>query len=646
MAAASLACLALGSWAAAQDARAPKAKPGPEAKPAAAESTKAAAAAPNYGDLIKQAGENFAPLTDKEVAAAKSRLAAAVRKLNAYLDNNGPHGAGWKKYFGWEDLTAQLAAGAKPNVSTLLKIRGKFFADHEGLDWPIYANVGDRLSEYIDVVGYSSAQDQKALYAAQLKSLGEDLDAYGKKPTELGAFAIGARLGYLKATGRANELVAAVHNNLSQNNLDIQASEALVAAGLSRDIDQTTPIYDYILGANISGTGRTVGKLNVELAESEKAALIKTKMIATVNSNTVGQKGPATVWSKGTTSVRATKPLKFTGERLTTEPASVSATTSTEFQGLSVRPRFLQKAAWRKAYKSKPTAEYIAARHAEWRVQEKMDSEARETIAETNKKIDDRFRLSLLRLRAYPQSLAVKSNTERISITALQADGSQLAAPTAAPKLDGDSDLAVRVHETMLNNLAARTLAGNTYNDEQLKAALKDITGKVPKELEDSEDKDPWSITFTKVRPIIFEFDGEHFSLTIQGSDYTSGDREYKEMNIAVKYKMEKTDKGSKLTRVGEIQFAPPGHEPGKTLSAQQIALRTILQKKLKNAFKPVIESDGLQLGGKFKDVGKLRLTQLASDAGWLTLAWKLPSQQAAATADASKAKASEVVSK
>ena len=39
-----------------------------------------------------------------------------------------------------------------------------------------------------------------------------------------------------------------------------------------------------------------------------------------------------------------------------------------------------QNIAWRKAYQSKGSAEYVAARHAEWRVQEKMDAEAGESV--------------------------------------------------------------------------------------------------------------------------------------------------------------------------------------------------------------------------------------------------------------------------
>ena len=625
-----IACLALGPSAKAQDAPAPT-------KPAA-KAPEAAATAPNYSELISAASEHFAPLTDKDVAAAKGQLQASADKLSDYLDNEGPHGAGWKKYLVWEDLSAQLADGAKPSLKALTKVRDKFVADYAGLDFPVYAEVGDDLTRYIEIVRYSSAEDQKAVYDAQLKALATDLENYAKKPTELGAYAIGARVGYLDATGQATELAAAIRSNLSRTNLHIQTSAELVDAGMSKDINQEDPIYDNILGVSISGTGHTVGKLKMSFVENDDAAEIQTNMVATVTSNTVGSKGPATVWARGTTNVTASLPLKFSGDRLEAEPSQASASTSTEILGIATKPKFLQKAAWRKAYKSKYCAEQIAAQHAEWRVQEKMDAEARKTIGDANDKLDAKFRLPLLRLRAYPQDLAVSTTADRLSIAALQADSRQIAAPNVAPKLIDGSDLAVRVHETMLNNLAARTLAGNTYTDDQLKETLKELTGKVPEELANKEDQDPWSITFTKVRPMIFGFDGEHFSMTIQGSKYTSGEKEYKSMNISVKYKVEMTDKGSKLTRIGEIQFAPPGHKPGKTLSAGQIALRTILQKRLKNAFKPVIESDGLKLPGKFEKVGKLRLVQLGSNAGWLTLAWKMPPQPVAAATDTAAA--------
>ncbi|MCG8583608.1 MAG: hypothetical protein MI757_02740 [Pirellulales bacterium] len=598
----------------------------------------------SIAELSQEAAKNFAPLTDAELAEAKSRLKESVAKLNTYLDENGENGVGWKKYFGWPELQEQLADDATPSLKTLTKIRGKFVADEEGLDWPIYADVGDDLIRYADIVRYSAAEDQKVVFDAQLKALADDLDKYKAQPTELGAFAIGARLGYLDATGQADKLVRAIRKDLSKTNLFVQTSAAFVDASMSKDVDQTHPLTDFILGTSISGTTRMIGRLSAGLADSKDSAVIQTKMIGTVHSDTVGHKGPATIWTKGTTSVDATMPLRFTGDRLTPEAPSATCSTSTEFQGLCTRPKFLQNAAWRRAYQSKGSAEYVAARHAETRVENRMAAQGEEAADEANRKLDAKFRLPLLRLRAYPETMAVSSTTDHLTIAAIQADGSQIAAPTEAPNLEDGSDLAVRVHETMLNNLTARVLAGNTYTDEELKETLKNLTGKVPEELQDNEDKDPWSITFTKVRPMICGFDDEHFTLVIQGSKYTSGEKEYKSMNISVKYKMEKTDKGSKLTRVGEIQFAPPGHKPGKTLSAGQIALRTILQKKLKNVFKPVIESDGLEFSGRLKKVGKLRLSQLASDDGWMTLAWKLPAKPAdessTASAEAANTKA------
>jgi hypothetical protein len=110
--------------------------------------------------------------------------------------------------------------------------------------------------------------------------------------------------------------------------------------------------------------------------------------------------------------------------------------------------------------------------------------------------------------------------------------------------------------------------------------------------------------------------------VTIRGQQYTSGNREFKAMNVSATYKIERTPVGVKLLRQGELVILPPRHRPGQTLTSAQVTLRTLLRKRFDTLLEPEIVSQGLELPGKWKKLGKLSLAHLDCNQGWLVLAW------------------------
>ena len=63
-------------------------------------------------------------------------------------------------------------------------------------------------------------------------------------------------------------------------------------------MDEVTPVKDVILGTNISGTGRTVGKVDLQLVPTDDKAILDTVLSGKVHSRTVGHNGPATIHSQ------------------------------------------------------------------------------------------------------------------------------------------------------------------------------------------------------------------------------------------------------------------------------------------------------------------------------------------------------------
>ena len=80
-----------------------------------------------------------------------------------------------------------------------------------------------------------------------------------------------------------------------------------------------------------------------------------------------------------------------------------------------------------------------------------------------------------------------------------------------------ENDLAVQVHESLVNNFAAALLSGVTLKEEDVQKQAIDLLGKLPEQLKSEEDRDPWSITFAKIRPVTIKFADNGFQVTIRG---------------------------------------------------------------------------------------------------------------------------------
>ncbi len=571
-------------------------------------------------DAILASESKFRPLTDADVAADKAALETATAKLDRFLKISGANGAAWREYLHWSDLQTQLKS-ATVDLSVLKSVQKQFRADQNGLEMPVYSDVAAALDRYI--TDAEAPQDLKAQFAEQLKGLSDELRLFDKDRSQERAAAVGARLGWLQNTRQVDPLTRVVRGKISHPNLQVAASGRLVGAGIAQPVDETLPVTDVILGTDISGTARTVGKIDVELVPSANKAMLDAMLEGTAHSKTVGYNGPAAIHANGTTNVRSRKRLVIDERGLTSYPATATAVTRTQIAGVAAgNGGIVQRIATKKVYESKSEAEVIGARHAADRVRHRVDAQVLEQLSKAQNDYLQKIRNPLIRRREFPSLLKFRTTTENMFVTALQANASQLAALSEAPQVDGEHDLVVRVHESMVNNLADALLSGVTWKEADVQAKVIELRGSLPEQLKSDNDKDPWSITFANSKPVVVKFNESGFQVTIRGQKYTSGERDFRAMNITANYKVEISGNGSRAIRQGDLVIVPPNFAPGKTLSTQQITLKTLLQKRFGKLFEPEMKSDGLVLPGKWREAGRLDLKHFSSDVGWLAMAW------------------------
>ncbi len=584
----------------------------------------------------KDAGKNFAPIAAQDVATAKAELQAATADLDALLKRSLPdYDAGWRKFLRWDDLQTQLRAEG-PDTKTAEAVLDKFASNTAGLETPRFSRVRRALRNYLDLATAAADAKLQETYGTQVTELATRLEAYDKTSSGDDALAINRALGWLRRGRQAPQLVDAVQQKYGKPNIYGSVSQHFLAAAIEDNIDQTQDVNDNILGTRLFGTAHMTGRTRVELQPSEQQAQFDIYLTGQAMSNNIGYNGPVTIYSTGATSISGRKSLYVKEQGLSDSPAAASCDTNSNIYSIAAKCGLIEKVAWKKAGQQQGKAEVIASDHAAVRVQGQMDAQAATLVANANRDYQEKIRTPLARRDGLPRQLRFCSQSDKIQVISLQQSPIQLGAPSDPPAPKAAYDLTLQAHESGVVNYGETILGGVTLTDERLEKIIRDdLAAEVPEELKITPDKDPWSITFTNEVPVRAVFGEGTLSLAIRGRKFTRGEQGINEpIEISALYKIEKTDKGSKLTRQGDVAVKFLNRE---RLGAPQIAFKTFLTRKFEALFKAEIVGEGVTLRGQLAKAGKLQIQEISTGKGWAVLGWNLipPATPGVAVVDA-----------
>jgi hypothetical protein len=410
----------------------------------------------------------------------------------------------------------------------------------------------------------------------------------------------------------------------------MSVDERLLSSAVNRVVDRVSPVNEVVLGTPVRGTGHTSGMVLLDFIPSSQQAVTQLSFQATNLANTRSTKGPVTVCSEGVTELSARKRIYVDDERLWADQTIATASTKTRVTGLGIKSRFgknfIRRIATKKVSEMKPKIEAISGRRAQERVRREFEAETANAIGEASRDYEQKFRQPLKVRGWYPELLRMSTTKDKLAVVGRKALRDQIAAFTNPPEVDSDAVLSVRVHETLVNNASEITLAGRTITQEFVEEQLKERDGELPESLTSDPDQPPWSITFAKRKPVEINASNGRIKLTVRGSRYTSGDREFPAMDISVAYRIETNANTIRLVRDGEVQIYPPGFIPGgeKKLSVSETSLRRILQKRFGKVFKENVTVDPLELPDQLAAAGPLPMEQFeARKDGWMAIGWR-----------------------
>lgn len=567
-----------------------------------------------------------APTAD-QLTASREKLQTALSKLDTYLARGGAATVqGWHTYLELPKLQAQLSAKNYPEPAVLRDVLHNFYQNKVGLERAPFVAVREALRAYADQAALVEEKDLKVAIETRLDDLTKLLAAFQATGSDADAVAIGQHFDRLRGDASGEALAQAIRSHYMQPNFYLFASQRLASAGVKEQVNDVSPVHENILDTDIRGTAHTVGQVSLRTVPSSQKAIMDILMSGQAYSRNVGRNGPVTIYTNGLTNLSAYKRVVFDETGLHAQPAVAVAETNNTVTGIGAKLKIVRKIAEKQIAAKSGQADLIASQRAERRLERRIDAQASDMLAKTQDVFDNKFRLPLLRKGHFPEQLKLSTTADGFRVVALHATSSRLGSPSEPPKLVGQHDLAIRIHESLAGNAGETILGGLTLTDEKLAELLQETTGNVPEELRITEDKDPWSITFSDVRPISVVFTGNTVTIAIHGKRFTRGDQEIKRnMLISAKYKLEPSGNGSKLTREGDVNVEYVDIKG--QLSISQVGFKTFLRSKFSSLFKPEIANDGLKLPGRWERAGKLVLRQMEADKGWLTLGWEQPEE-------------------
>jgi hypothetical protein len=231
----------------------------------------------------------------------------------------------------------------------------------------------------------------------------------------------------------------------------------------SQTVRQAGAVDDVILGTHIEGKSQTDGQTRLILEPNDNRIALSVEIIGTVHSQTVGHNGRATMNYLSASTFHARKAIAMGDAGITTEASVASAPThqwatsiTTNLPGLF--GRIAERVAWRRVARSQAEADAIVSQHTAASIRRGFDRSMDERVAAAQAVIRDQ--LATLKIESGSSHARYRTTPDCIEITLVRNNASpeELA---VLPAIEGNPQIALRVHRSILGLSLAKQLAGN-----------------------------------------------------------------------------------------------------------------------------------------------------------------------------------------
>jgi hypothetical protein len=224
----------------------------------------------------------------------------------------------------------------------------------------------------------------------------------------------------------------------------------------------------------------------------------------------------------------------------------------------------------------------------------------------------------------WPQDLRLSTTTDELRVRGTLT-GVTTGGWAQPPAVIGRPDVAVRVHESIFNNAAAKHYGGRSVSGEELDRDFTSVLGAQSPAggRLDPADREEFAVSFADA-PLTAAFADGQVRATVHTLGFTSDDRQISDpFDIRVVYDLTKTPTGLTLTR-RQLEVLPADVAAGKRrMSLRENSIAKLLSKRFDKLL-PTKEDIVLgDLPGGLRKIGRLLPTQANAADGWLAIAWR-----------------------
>jgi hypothetical protein len=246
-----------------------------------------------------------------------------------------------------------------------------------------------------------------------------------------------------------------------------------------------------------------------------------------------------------------------------------------------------------------------------------------------------RLKSSSLNFYAAMPAFYLHTSSDQIRMIGKRNSRWNLAAPNLPPLGIPQNDIDIRIHDSLMSNYIEPYFRGKTFTNEELAAELKKLLKSdenllAPKPQDGQPVKDePFSITFSNVRPVQFELDDNRIAIVVSATRFTRGNQTINAgLTITLRFRIVEENGDLYLMRDGKADL---DYIEGQERNAELVAFRSILADKLNPEGQeevktklpanllPIEQFPALQDRPVAKE---LMLSQCRMESGWLYIGW------------------------
>jgi hypothetical protein len=597
----------------------------------------------NTAEAVLNTLERGPEIRGQKIDSAAKHVNSASRALESYLGSIR-NGDAWVKYLQMTDISGAIAGGDSDNAAaTVDAVQAKLKDKAGSADAATRTFVArPQLATYDQALGaYAAALRAPSVSANSpdlRKSLGELMGALEQyEETHAAAAAAAARKAFedvRRTSPDGGDVISkALRSGYFNYNVRVVASEGFLTKLVGESRDETGPVRDFILGADVYGTQFTHTSVRIDLIPSGSNAQFDLVADGSVSSNTQGVTNQATVFTNGNHFFTASKRISFDGDRFWTQPARISVSANNTTTGASTNIRLpilhgvADRIAVRRAEEMRGESEAIAASRVQDRVLPQFNSEIDKQFG-PNGKANPQLAKSLDALRElnlYPDARVWSTSDTELKLASRVMAANELGGSEPNPALVLGRGATILLHETALNNSTDRLeLAGKTMTEDELQAKLeanfsklldREVKFKKKEKAEPTDEDSIRAFVFDKSDPLRFAVENGTLTVTLRAGFKQEGKEDIPTQIVTVPVTFS-VDTKNVVIEPGDVSVAAA--EPPES-AAKQLTRAGVIKKKISNAF-PRTEVDRVRYVTRDKKKVLVAVTRIRALDGWLSI--------------------------